>query len=110
VPFARRVIERHGDTVGRNTDEIEKTAMIALCYGAPKEREDAMSAVIGAMSQTTPELARKQMIIGSRDECLETIDSYTKVGVTHFIFMMMAPYFVDDLQHFAEDVIPAAKS
>ncbi len=26
------VIERHGDTVGRNTDEIEKTIMMPLCY------------------------------------------------------------------------------
>jgi hypothetical protein len=33
------VIERHGDTVGRDTDEIEKTIMLPLCYHASKERE-----------------------------------------------------------------------
>ncbi|MDO8434822.1 MAG: LLM class F420-dependent oxidoreductase [Candidatus Binatus sp.] len=104
------VIDRHGDIVGRDTDEIEKTVMIALCYGAPKERQDAMSGLIAAMSQSSPEQVRRQMMIGSRDECLETIDRYTKAGVTHFIFMMMAPYFIDDVQRFAEEVIPAFKS
>jgi F420-dependent oxidoreductase-like protein len=37
------VIERHGDTVGRDTDEIEKTIMISLCYKASKEREQMIS-------------------------------------------------------------------
>ena len=36
------VIERHGDTVGRDTDEIEKTLMLALCYKAPKQREETL--------------------------------------------------------------------
>jgi F420-dependent oxidoreductase-like protein len=103
------VINRHGDQVGRDTDEIEKTAMIALCYAAPRQREDATTQLIGAMAGTDAKQARKQMMIGSRDECLETIDRYAKVGVTHFIFMMMAPYFVDDVQRFAEEVIPAVR-
>jgi hypothetical protein len=31
------------------------------------------------------------------------------VGVTHFIFMLFPPYFVDEIQAFAEEVIPAAR-
>ena len=30
-------------------------------------------------------------------------------GVTHFIFMTFAPYFVDEMQGFAEDVAPVAR-
>ena len=39
----------------------------------------------------------------------ETVARYKKVGVTHFIFMLFTPYFVDELQAFAEEVIPAAR-
>jgi len=61
------------------------------------------------MRQTTPEAARKQIMIGDKQECLDTIERYTKVGVTHFIFMVFAPYFADEIQGFAEDVIPAVR-
>ncbi len=38
------VIERHGDTVGRDTDEIEKTIMLPLCYKASKDRKQMIAA------------------------------------------------------------------
>jgi alkanesulfonate monooxygenase SsuD/methylene tetrahydromethanopterin reductase-like flavin-dependent oxidoreductase (luciferase family) len=81
--------------------------MIALCYRAPKEREQATMAIVGAMSGVSPEEARKQIVIGEKQECLDTIERYTRAGVTHFIFMMMAPYFLDDVERFAQEVIPA---
>jgi F420-dependent oxidoreductase-like protein len=102
-------IERHGDTVGRDTDEIEKTIMIALCYGAPKEREQMTMAIVGAMGGVSPEEARKQIVIGGKQECLDTIERYTRAGVSHFIFMLMAPYQLDDVERFAQDVFPAVR-
>jgi len=101
------VINRHGDTVGRNTDEIEKTMMIALCYRAPKEREQMVMQLIGMMNQKSPDEVRQQIMIGDKQECMDTIERYSRAGVTHFIFMQMAPYHLDDIQRFAEDVIPA---
>lgn len=103
------VIERHGDTEGRNTDEIEKTLMIGLCYRATKDREQAMMQIIGAMSNQPPEKARGQIMIGGKQECLDTVERYRKAGVTHFIFMQMAPFQVDEIQRFAEEVIPAVR-
>jgi alkanesulfonate monooxygenase SsuD/methylene tetrahydromethanopterin reductase-like flavin-dependent oxidoreductase (luciferase family) len=101
------VIERHGDTVGRNTDEIEKTLMLALCYKAPKQREETLSSVVAMIAQTTPELARERMIIGSKQECVDKIEGYIKAGVTHFIFMHNPPLTAEeDIQAFAEDIIP----
>ena len=49
-------------------------------------------------------------MIGDKKECLGTIARYVEVGVTHFIFMTFAPYFVDEIQAFAEEVIPAVRS
>jgi alkanesulfonate monooxygenase SsuD/methylene tetrahydromethanopterin reductase-like flavin-dependent oxidoreductase (luciferase family) len=61
------------------------------------------------MRQTTPDAARAQIMIGGRDECLGTVERYRGAGVTHFIFMTFAPYFVDEIQAFAEEVMPAVR-
>jgi F420-dependent oxidoreductase-like protein len=101
------VIERHGDTVGRNTDEIEKTLALGLCYKAPKQREEMLSSVVAMMAQTTPERARDRMIIGSKQECVDKLEGYIKAGVTHFLFMHNPPLTAEeDIQAFAEDIIP----
>jgi len=102
------VIRRHGDAVRRDTDRIEKTVMLPLCYRNP-DREGFVQGLIASMRQTTPEVARKQIMIGDKTECLETIERYRRAGVTHFIFMTFAPYNLDEMQGFAEEVIPAAR-
>jgi len=48
-------------------------------------------------------------MIGNKAECLGTIEGYLEVGVTHFIFMTFTPYFLDEIQAFAEEVIPAVR-
>ena len=105
------VIERHGDTVGRDTDEIEKTLMLALCYNAPKPREETLSSIVAMMAQTTPEHARDLMVIGSKQECVDKIEGYINAGVTHFIFLHSPPLTSEDeIQAFAEEVIPQFRS
>ena len=48
-------------------------------------------------------------MIGDKQECLDTVDRFVRAGVTHFIFMLFAPIVVDELQAFAENVIPAVR-
>jgi F420-dependent oxidoreductase-like protein len=103
------IIRRHGDTVGRDTSQIEKTVMLPLCYKAAAPREEFMCNLIAHMRETNPADARRQIMIGDKQECLDTIDRYVKAGVTHFIFMVFAPYFVDEIQAFAEEVVPAVR-
>lgn len=104
------IIRHHGDTVGRDTDPIEKTVMMPLCYNAPKEREEFVCNLMAGMRQLAPAEARKMVMIGDKQECLDCVERYTEAGVTHFIFMAFAPYFVDEMQAFAEDVIPAVRT
>jgi F420-dependent oxidoreductase-like protein len=103
------VIQRHGDAVGRDAGAIEKTAMLPLCYKAAPPRQEFMCNLIAHMNQKSPEEARRQIMIGDKQECLDTIARYRKAGITHFIFMVFAPYFLDEIQGFAEEVIPAVK-
>lgn len=103
------VIQRHGNAVGRDAAVIEKTVMLPLCYKAAPPRQEFMCNLIAHMNQKSPEEARRQIMIGDQQECLDTIARYRKAGITHFIFMIFAPYFLDEIQGFAEEVIPAVR-
>jgi F420-dependent oxidoreductase-like protein len=105
------VIERHADTVGRDSDLVEKTVMIAMSYQPPKPREEMLTGLVGMMAQTTPEKAGDRMIVGTKQECVDKLEGFIKAGVTHFIFMQPWPMIVDDeVQAFAEEVIPAFRN
>jgi F420-dependent oxidoreductase-like protein len=104
------IIQRHGDAVGRDTAAIEKTVFLPLCYKAAPPRQQSVCNMIASMSHKAPEEARGQIMIGDKQECLDTVDRYLKAGITHFIFMTSSPYFVDEFQAFAEEVIPVVKT
>jgi alkanesulfonate monooxygenase SsuD/methylene tetrahydromethanopterin reductase-like flavin-dependent oxidoreductase (luciferase family) len=48
-------------------------------------------------------------MIGTKQECLDTVERYVAAGVTHFIFMTFQPYQLDEMQAFAEEVAPVAR-
>ena len=69
-----------------------------------------ISGVVASMARITLEQARDRIMIGGKDECLDKITQYAKVGVTHFIFSLRWPILVEEeFQAFAEEVIPAAR-
>jgi F420-dependent oxidoreductase-like protein len=103
------VINRHGDAVKRDTSAIEHTLMIPLAYKADPDRQAFMCNLIAGMRGTSPDEAREGIMIGEKAECFETIERYRKVGVTHFIFMLFQPIRDEEIQAFAEDVIPAVR-
>jgi F420-dependent oxidoreductase-like protein len=104
-----RVIEAHAEKARRDAARIEKTVLLPLCYRAAPEREQFMCRLVANMRQTTPEKARAQIMIGGKQECLDTVGRYVRAGVTHFIFMTFVPFFLDEIQAFAEEVAPAAR-
>jgi F420-dependent oxidoreductase-like protein len=104
------VIKRHGDTVRRATSTIANTVMITLAYTRDKERQQFVCNRVGGMFGMQPDAARKCIMIGDKQECLDTIGRYRKVGVSHFIFMLFQPIREEEVQAFAEEVFPAARS
>ena len=103
------VIRRHGDRIGRDTDEIEKTVVITLCYCASREQEAEAVRFSATIGRTSAEEARKQMMIGDRQECLDKIELYRRAGVTHFIFMLREPFAFDEISRYADEVIVPAR-
>jgi len=60
------LIARHAESVKRDPATIEKTVLMPLCYRAAPERESFMCRLVAGMRQTTPEAARKQIMIGDQ--------------------------------------------
>jgi F420-dependent oxidoreductase-like protein len=101
------IIERHADTVGRDSDQIEKTLMLAMSYNPSRQREEMLTELVATMSQPTGKV-RDRIIIGSKQECIDKIEGFIKAGVSHFIFMQVWQMISEDeVQAFAEEVIPA---
>ncbi|HEY2774268.1 MAG TPA: TIGR03560 family F420-dependent LLM class oxidoreductase [Candidatus Binatia bacterium] len=104
------VIRSHGDRAGRDTDAIEKSVAMPLCYSLDEDRQLAACQMLAHAYGLTPEKARGRMMIGGRDECLDKVAAYRAIGITHFVFMCFAPVFSDELQAFAEEVAPQARA
>jgi len=100
------IIDRHGESVGRDTTQIERTIMMPLCYTENVDRQNMVCNIMAMTRQTTPDQVREMVMLGSKQQCLDTVERYRKAGITHFIFMMFAPYFLDEVQAFAEEVLP----
>ena len=109
IKRAVEIIARHGEAIGRDTTAIENTVIIPLCYRMPAETETAVASAMAGVMQTTPEEARKGIMIGSRDQCLDMIESYVKAGITHFIFLVTPFNVEEEFERFAQDVIPQFK-
>jgi alkanesulfonate monooxygenase SsuD/methylene tetrahydromethanopterin reductase-like flavin-dependent oxidoreductase (luciferase family) len=103
------VMRGHGDRVGRDVDAIEKTIAIPFCYRASREQEDADIRFAAALGRTSPDEARKQMIIGGKDECLDTIERYARCGVTHFILIAARSFASEEVSRFADEVVGAVR-
>lgn len=103
------VIKRHCEPLRRDPDTIEKTVMIPFAYRADVGRQEFTCNLVAGMRGVSPEEARKGIMIGDRAECLDTVERFRRVGVTHFIFMLFQPLDAEALQSFAEDVAPAAR-
>jgi alkanesulfonate monooxygenase SsuD/methylene tetrahydromethanopterin reductase-like flavin-dependent oxidoreductase (luciferase family) len=83
--------------------------MIPLCYKARPEREQMVQHLMATLRQVDSSQVRQQIMIGGKQECLDTVERFTRVGVTHFIFMLFQPIFLEEVQAFAEEVIPATR-
>jgi F420-dependent oxidoreductase-like protein len=103
------VIRRHGDRIRRDTDEIEKTVVLTLCFRPGREREEEAVSFTAMIGRTSAEEARKQMMIGDKQECLDKVELYRRAGVNHFIFMLREPVAPDEISRYADEVITSAR-
>ncbi len=96
-------------TASDATSRTKKTIATPFCYRASREQENTAINFAAALGRTSPDEARKQMMIGGRDECLHTIERYARCGVTHFILIAARSFDPEEVSRFADEVIAAVR-
>jgi F420-dependent oxidoreductase-like protein len=104
-----QVLNEHCAAVGRDPNEIEKTWFgQTIVYDDPVKGRQRVEARAQRQGVSVEEFS-KRVLWGTTEECIEKLNQWVDVGVTHFIFMFGR---VDDLRStrlFAEKVMPAFK-
>jgi F420-dependent oxidoreductase-like protein len=103
------VIHRHGEAVGRDTTTVEMTVNLPFAHRASDADAARVTAFAKAIWGVDADEARRHLMLGSTQRCLDTVERYRRAGVTHFIFLLMPPFDADAVQAFAEDVVPACR-
>ena len=104
-----RVLGDHCRAVGRDVNAILKSIHFVL--GIDSDRARAKEKAVDAFLRfgAPAEEANQSAIIGTPQECVEQLQQYVDLGVSHFIIEMRPPYDYQDLEMFAEKVIPALR-
>lgn len=94
----REVLDRHCDAAGRDGAEITRTVNLALAW-----KEDDLVRQFGGGAPRIAESALK----GSTQEVIDRIGEYRDAGAEWVIVALRAPFDVEGLDRFAEQVLPA---
>jgi F420-dependent oxidoreductase-like protein len=100
------VLRGHCDTLGRNYDEIERSAVMSVCLHDPgTDPEQATQPFRG--SQSHADFAR-WFKVGTAEQISAQIQAYIDVGVTYFVvYLPGLAHDHEQMQRFAEEVLPA---
>ena len=102
------VLRQHCEAVGRNYDEIERTAVVTVGYAANDAEADALSKP--TRGSATLEEVKRGNLIGDSALIIEGLKRIEEAGVQHFIIYIAEAYKLEPVQRFAEEVISQFKS
>jgi len=92
---------------GRDPDEIELTVHPTLAIARTHDEAETMARTIAASHGTNLEGARDSWLLGTPDEVRAQVQRYVDVGITQWMIGMGAPFDLDALRLFADEVAPA---
>jgi F420-dependent oxidoreductase-like protein len=104
-----QILKEHCSTVGRNFDEIE---ISWAGFGSVCNSESEKQAVLGTLAKMWGRSAEEMDqagLVGTVDQIRSRVDQFMKVGVTHFIIGVSAPFDHSGIRRFAEQIIPKYK-
>jgi F420-dependent oxidoreductase-like protein len=108
------ILEKYCSSIGRDLNTIQKSWAGSILIA--KTEEEVNKRLKKYVQMRSQGLARaremgftdynlKPSLFGTPKQCMETIEDYIKVGVTHFMFNFPQEKLLEDLQFFAEEVI-----
>jgi F420-dependent oxidoreductase-like protein len=101
-----QILRDHCREIGRDPAQIEISwAGVSLVTESSSVRESAIRQVADAFRQPPDEI-EPGLLIGSVTQIRDRIDRYIDAGVTHFITLASAPFDLNSVRRFSEEIIP----
>ncbi|MFQ5875081.1 MAG: LLM class flavin-dependent oxidoreductase [Dehalococcoidia bacterium] len=106
-------IERYGEQYGRDASRITKAVHLYYCLAGSREEARAI-----AQDTLTKRYGYKAKLhgddryaFGTVEDCIETIESFVRAGVTHFVFNTARPLpeVLGQVERLASEVMPHFK-
>lgn len=99
-------IDANCRAIGRDPNEIGRTAIVLHSFAATPERERAKQERLSQIfSQPFGNLAGR-VLSGSDDQVVEMLGRYVEAGTSHFMLSCMAPYDLEAVERLAVKIAP----
>ncbi|HWE64193.1 MAG TPA: TIGR03560 family F420-dependent LLM class oxidoreductase [Chloroflexota bacterium] len=95
--------------IGRDPAEIELSAHPSLAIGRTHEEAEAKARAAAQRLDHNLDDERQLWLLGTPDEIRARLQHYLDVGVTYWVMALGAPFDLDGLRLFAQEVLPAFK-
>jgi probable F420-dependent oxidoreductase len=103
-------IAERASSAGRDPARIEWSLFLWLCLADDQEkaRATASEELARRHGRATPLEPGAASALGTPRDCIEAIEAYADIGVTHFVLGTLAPpaQALEQLEAFASDVLP----
>lgn len=104
------VLAAHCADVGRDPATIARSSYAQVIIDDSRARVDALLERRAAMTGTTVEAVREQVLAGSPQDILERLAEYAAVGVGRFMLQVGPPYRPALIEKVAGDVLEPARA
>jgi F420-dependent oxidoreductase-like protein len=105
--FRRKIaiLTEHCHAVDRDVARIEKSVLLPASIGTDRAAWEPLIQGYAAFQGISTDEAPDWMLLGTAGEVVARIETYLRVGVTHFI-LTLTPFNFEVLERFAADVMP----
>jgi F420-dependent oxidoreductase-like protein len=104
------VLASHCADIGRDPATIARSAYAQVIIDDSRKRVEDLLERRAALTGTTVEAVRSQVIAGSPDDIVEQLAAYAATGITHFMLQVGPPYRPAIIEKVARDVVERARS
>jgi F420-dependent oxidoreductase-like protein len=101
------VLDRYCEEAGRDPASLRRSIEVPIAVATDRATLQRRLERVIQHRGYPPERAAEIIIAGSPEQCIEKIQRYRELGVSEFMLITLAPFDDDELETFAERVLPA---
>jgi probable F420-dependent oxidoreductase len=101
------LLDRYCVEAGRDPATLRRSIEVPIAVATDPDTLQRRVARVIRRRGYPPDRAAEMMIAGSPEQCIEQIERFRGLGVGEFMLITLAPFDDDELECFAERVLPA---